>query len=146
MGNPEFKIYDLDQVTIDFAGVKLNSGFSPDGAVKITPWGDKFSRVEGTDGSVTRSKTNSKGASVEITLMQTAEANAKLSTIHNTDLKASNGAGVAPFMVRDRQGKSLFLSPHAWIVAPPEAEYTNEAKARVWKFDAADCEHFDGGN
>jgi hypothetical protein len=146
-GNPEFAVYDLDQVTCSFAGLIINSGFGEGGAIKLEQQDPDFVNKVGSDGTVARSKTNKRLTKVTITLLQTAKANAALSTLNNVDRAASNGAGVAPILIRDRQGLSVFAGGEAWIEGPPQSvEYGTEATDREWVLWVARPERFDGGN
>lgn len=142
----QFKVYDLDQVTCNFAGLPIESGFGTGGAIKIEQQTPDFKTVEGVDGSVTRSKTGKRLTKITITLLQTSTGNATLSTLNNIDRKAGNGAGVAPILIRDRQGLSIFAAPEVWIEGPPNAEYSDESKDREWILWAARPDRFDGGN
>lgn len=146
MGAPEFGIYDLQAVTCNFAALPIESGYGEGEVIKIEQQTPDFVNKEGADGSVTRSKTGSRLTKVTITLMQTAKGNATLSAINNTDRLAGNGAGVAPILIRDQQGLSVFAAQHAWIEGPPVATYGREATHRDWVLWAADPERFDGGN
>ncbi len=143
----EFHVYDLDQVTCNLGGFPIESGYGEGGAIKIEQQEKDFLVKVGNDGSVTRSKTNKRYTLVTINLLQTSLANAVLSALNNIDRAASNGAGVVPILVRDRQGLSLFVGAEAWIEAPPmTVEYTAEATDREWVIGVARPERFDGGN
>lgn len=140
------KIYDLDQVTLVFLGIPIEGGFGEGQAIKIEQLDPDFTTKVGADGSVARSKTNKRLTKVTVTLLQTSSGNAALSTLLNIDRKASNGAGVGPILIRDRQGTSLFAGGDAWIEGPPVAEYNAEATNREWTIMVGQPERFDGGN
>lgn len=146
-GKGEFKVYDLDQVTCSFAGIPIEAGFGEGGALKIEQQDPDFVNKVGSDGSVTRSKTNKRLTKITVTVLQTATINAALSTLNNVDRAASNGAGVAPLLIRDRQGLSVFAAGESWLEGPPmSVEYGTEATDREWIIWAARPERFDGGN
>ena len=140
------KVYDANEVTVNFAGLAIDSGFDDGEFCTIEQDNDSFGAKQGTDGQVTRYKTYQDLTTITLKLMQTSEGNAKLSTLLNADLIGTNGAGVAPIMIRDRQGLSLFASPEAWIMGPPKVAYAREPGAREWKIQVATPKRFDGGN
>lgn len=141
----EFKVYDLSEVSVIFAGLPIDSGLG-EGNITVEQLSPDFTTKEGNDGSVTRSKTGKRLTRVTIPLLQTSSGNAILSTLNNIDRLAANGAAVGPFLMRDRQGLSLIAGPHAWIEGPPKVEYGAEATDRPWVIMIADPERFDGGN
>jgi hypothetical protein len=140
------KIYDANEVTINFAGIPIDSGYDDGEFCRIEQENDDFTDKAGTDGEVARSKTNDRRTTITIILMQTSSGNAKLSAISNIDREAGNGAGVAPILVRDRQGLSVFSDDSAWISKPPDVVYDREPTARAWTLRAGNPDRFDGGN
>lgn len=142
----EFKVYDLNEVTCNFGGLPVESGFGDGEVIQIEQLEPDFVTKVGADGSVTRSKTNKRLTKVTIVLQQTSPGNAILSVLNNIDRLASNGAGVVPILIRDRQGLSLFAGAQAWIEGPPKAAYGGESTDREWIIMVAFPERFDGGN
>ena len=138
--------YDADQVLITFGGIVIDSGYADGTFVKEEKDATAFTYKVGTDGSVTRSKTKNKVRKVTITLMQSSYINDLLSQMLITDLAAPNGAGIAPFMLKDQNGTSQTSAPHAWIEAPPDAEWGREANEREWTFVLADASVVVGSN
>lgn len=140
------KFYDSDQITIIIAGILINKGYADGEFLSVVNNSDAFTTVTGTDGEKTRSKSNDNGAIVTLKLMQTAEANAALSVLHNLDKLTSGGAGVGPLLILDRSGTTLFEAESCWIVKRPDASFDRTAKEREWKIEVADLVAFDGGN
>ncbi len=141
-----FKVYDANEVTVSIAGLPIDSGFDDGEFVRIEQEADDFIDKVGTDGEVTRSKTNDRRATVAIILMQSSDGNALLSGLNNIDRLAGNGAGVGPFLVRDRQGTSLYAAAECWISKPPDVSFDREPTAREWTLRVASLERFDGSN
>lgn len=141
------KIYDANEVTVNIGGVDIDSGFADGEFVKVEQE-EQFSTYTGSDGEVTRSKTNQKTARLTVLLGQSSNGNAALSTLIAADLNASNGAGVVAVMIRDRQGLSIFSSDAAWLVKHPDESFDREATAREWILDAVTngASRFVGGN
>lgn len=127
-----FGEYDSDQWTLSINGVLIQDGFADGEWLRIEQESDDFSDVVGTDGFVTRSKTNDRRAGITIILMQTSPSNAFLSALSNLDKSAPNGAGIVPMMVRNRQGLALYTAEHAWIMRTPDISLDREPTAREW--------------
>lgn len=139
------RIYDSNQVKVSFAGAPLQ-GYADGEFLTITLNEDSFSTVVGTDGEVSRSKTNNLTAAIEIRLMSTSPSNDILSAIYNADLIANGGAGVGAFLVTDLNGTSEFLAGNAWIVKGADVSYDREANERVWMLSCDRMNMFVGGN
>lgn len=140
------KIYSANEVSINFAGIPIDSGRGDDEFASWDQDEDSFTYKAGIDGEGTRSENRNRKTRVTLTLMQSSDGNAKLSAIHNGDVKVGNGLGVAPFMIRDRQGTTLLISPQAWVVKPPAQTRGKEVGTVQWLIDVHDPERFDGGN
>jgi len=141
------KIYDANTVSIIVGGIPIDSGFA-DGEFLRIEQEEQFAMFTGSDGEVTRSKTNMKGVRITILLAQTSLGNTLLSLLHQSDLLNDNGAGVVPMMVRDRGGLSIFTSDSVWISKFPDESYDRETTAREWVLDGtvSSVGRFVGGN
>jgi hypothetical protein len=126
------KIYDAKNVTLMIGGLLIDSGYADGEFIRIEAEQDAFAAVQGTDGEVTRSKTNNTLFTATLTLMQTSSGNSKLTALHTLDLLADNGAGVGPFLVKDRSGTALAAGV-CWIARPPDPTYDKTATSREWK-------------
>jgi hypothetical protein len=139
-----FHEFDPDQHDVLFALVPM-SGFAEDLMVTIEEDEDAFTIKKGVDGDISRSKNMGQTALVTIHLMSTSKSNAVLSALHDQDRKAAGGAGVAPILIRDRNGTSVFASDKAWIEKRPTVTRGKEADAREWKIRVINYEFFEGG-
>ncbi len=139
------KNYDPDQVTIAIAGIPIH-GFADGSFCTITQEADAFSDVVGTDGEVTRSRTNDRRATCTVKLMQSSDSNDLLSALYNSDILGQNGAGVGAFLVRDRNGRALFTADACWVMKAPDVDFDRTATAREWTIRIAKLVRFDGGN
>jgi len=144
------KVYDVVEVTCNLGGIPLDQlgGWGEgDETMSVERDSEAFTDKVGADGSVTRSPTHDNRATVTLNLMQTAGANAVLSTLVTGDMNAPNGAGVVPFMLRDRQGLSLVTATKAWLLGPPKKlTFGPQAGNNQWKIRLADSTIFAGGN
>lgn len=121
------------------------SGYGQGGSLMLEQVDPTFVHVVGTDGEVARCKKGNPLVKITVTLMQTAIANTVLSGIHTADKLAPNGI-LLPFALVDTGGASIFASSASWIEGFPAAEFTNEAKDRVWVIFAIGSLHFLGNN
>lgn len=138
--------YDADQYACTFGGIVIDSGYADGTFIKVTKDAKAFTYKVGTDGSVTRSKTKNKVTLVSFMLMQSSKINDLLSAVVVGDIAASNGAGIAPFLIKDLNGTTATAAAHAWIEAFPDEEYDREATDREWMFVLADANRFIGSN
>jgi hypothetical protein len=122
------------------------SGYASGSFVKVTVQDDVFILVRGADGTFTRSKKKGRATLVEVRLMQSSDSNAVLTALHEADYLAANGAGIVPFLLRDRGGRSLVSAADAWITKPAEQDFDESAKERVWVFQLVNPKIFVGGN
>jgi hypothetical protein len=126
------KIYDSNEVVFSFAGRRLDSGFADGEFVRIEFDSAAFEDIVGTDGEVTRSKTNNGMATVTVRLMQTSGGNQILAALHEVDRQSRNGAGVASFLLQDLNGTSIYTSPEGWISKEPDVSMDRGATPREW--------------
>lgn len=140
------KVYSASEVTFSFSGIPIDSGRGDDEFVAIAKAEDTFTYKAGVDGEGTRSESKNSYHTVTLTLMKTSKGNDVLSAIHNGDIAVAGGAGVAPILVRDRQGTQLFTSPEAWITKVPDVSYGKEAGTVQWVFGVHQPINFVGGN
>lgn len=140
------KIYSASEVTVNFSGIPLDSGRGEDEFVSIQKAEDTFMYKAGVDGEGTRSESKNSYHTVTITMMASSSGNAVLSAIHNADINIAGGSGVAPILIRDRQGTSLFSAAEAWIVKAPDKTYAKEVGAVQWVIGVHKPINFIGGN
>jgi hypothetical protein len=136
---------DADKFVITLAGIRLQ-GFA-DGeflTAKRTQAG--FIRVVGTDGEVARSKSLDKTGEFVVKLLQTSKSNQDLSTLHNLDLNAPNGAGVGAFLMQDLQGNDIITASQAWIVQFPDGSMDRSATPLEWMIQTGETVWNYGGN
>lgn len=140
------KTYDASQVTIIFGAIPILNGFADGTFVTVEPAGPAWTTQVGTDGEVTRSKTNNRTAVVTLTLMQSAAANDLLSARWILDDNTPGGLGVVAFFLKDNSGNTLVGAVESWIEQQPTAEFGREAGNRVWKIALGRAVTYHGGN
>lgn len=139
------KTYDAKEVTLSVAGRVIDSGFADGDFVKIARASDDWTDKVGSDGEVTRSKSNDNRCDVSVTLMATSDGNNALTQIREADLSAPNGAGVGQFIMRDQLGRTV-VRGQCWISKPPEVARGREAGTVEWKIRLIASEYKVGGS
>jgi hypothetical protein len=145
-------IADADQYRIAFAGILLSrgagaSGYADGEYLKIVRVKESFTVVEGTDGTIARSKTNSRLVTITIRLLQTnAQSNGLLSALLSADEGNPNGAGIGTFVVADLNGTTFFKCLKSWLQKWPDQSFDRTAKEREWMFQGAQSQIVVGGN
>ncbi len=138
------KHYSANEVTLVVNGLLIDSGFGENVFLKITHEEGRRGSKSGADGEIVTWKTNSRKGMMEITLLQTSEGNTRLAALAEVDQKLSNGAGIGPFMVKDRTGTTL-MTGQCWIEKLPDPEFGKEATERVWTLGLDIETDFPGG-
>jgi hypothetical protein len=131
------KEYDADQIKIVFAGYPISRGAGQTGYgdgefLTATQSDDSFLDYQGTDGLVTRAKSNARLIDYVLTLVQTSPANDFLSQLLASDENQPGGAGIASFLVQDNQGTTKLLSTFAWVKKPADITYDRAVQVRKW--------------
>jgi hypothetical protein len=145
-------ISDSDSWRVTFAGVALTRGAGASGLAdgvffKGSAEKPSFTVVEGTDGTVARSKTNSRLYHVEFHVLQTnSVTNGFLSSMLTADENNPNGAGIGSFVAQDLNGTSYLKMVKCWLEKWPDAELDRTAKERVWLFTGVRTKYIQGGN
>lgn len=143
----QFANFSADRVVLTFAGVRIQ-GLADGTFVRITPAAAGFGTKVGSDGLVSRWRSNNPLHAVEITLEQTSSSNDVLSALHNADLAAPNGAGVGTLSIEDLEGRFKAFAEFAWIEKRPDSEFGRETGTRAWTLAAVFPAGalFEGGN
>ncbi len=140
------KVYNADQVQVVICGVPVTKGWGDGTFLRIEQNEDSFTRVTGTDGETTRSRTNNRSHTITLTLMQSSDVNDLLSAVHTLDITSAGGAGIGPLIVKDGSGRSLYIAEKCWIKKPPAVEFGREAGPREWTFETGELLRLDAGN
>ena len=138
-----FATYDVSQVAVIVGGVPLE-GFSDGSRVTVEFDEQQFTKVTGSDGLTTRSKSNNYAGNVTVTLQQSSRSNDVLSGLWNAD-RVSN-SGVVPILIKDNSGRTLWAAEHAWVQQMPSQDFAKEVSDRAWILDTDKLTGFSGGN
>jgi hypothetical protein len=138
------KTYDPKLYSLVIAGIPIPSkGYADGEFISVERASDKFTKHVGTDGSVTRAKQGDDSGTCTFSTMQGADINAVLSTLYNLDANSDNGEGVGPFLLKDRNGLTVYAAKACWIARPPDPKLDKTPTARQWKIDIEALESFE---
>jgi len=132
MINRNVTTYDPKRVIITFGGIPI-SGFASGTFINATPSSDRFSKVVGADGEVSRSKSADETSEVTITLLQSSLSNQYLSGVESLDRLTDKG--ILPLTITDLNGGTLKFWPQAWITKAPDLGFAAEHTDREWTFN-----------
>lgn len=148
----DLKQYYADRISLELAGFSISKGAGASGyaeGVFVTVDYDAPSFIYkiGTDGTVTRSKTNNKVVKITIrTMNSNGDTNGFLSELLVTDENEPNGAGVGTFALKDLQGTTILFCNQSWITGFPKQPFDQSANEREWEIIGIRDEIVVGGN
>ncbi len=128
----DVKTYDPKKVIVIFGGRAL-SGFAEDDMVTIKPLGDGMQIYSGADGEVGRSVDPNQTFEVTVALATSSESNTYLSNCYNKD--RATGKGMAPLIIKDLSGETLFFAKQAWPQNFPESKRGRKIDNQEWVFN-----------
>ena len=131
------KTYDPKKIIIIF-GARQLTGMSEDSIVSIAPNGDGLQTYVGADGDVARSLDPDATYEVTVSLNTTSNSNDYLSNMYNYDRET--GDGIAPLLIKDLAGTTLFSAPEAWVANMPEASRGLTVDTQEWVFHTGQVE------
>lgn len=137
------KTYNAGEVQV-IVGTRRLKGLAEGSFVKVARAEDSFKERVGADGEVTRSATNNKMGTIEVTLEQSSEDNAYLQQLMNTDENTKNG--LVPAKVMDSSGTYVAIGAESWIRKPADLDLGRDAKERTWIVVSASLDIIGGGN
>jgi hypothetical protein len=146
MSARNLKKWNLRNLSIQYGLLTFNGNFGASGALTWAPNEDDYKLLMSADGVGTRCQTNNMSGKFTLKLAQSNEDNALLSAQRLVDLLSSNGAGVAPFIVKDREGSTLITAESAWCMRCPDAEFQQEITERGWTIETDNAIVVIGGN
>lgn len=136
------KTYNPEDIILNFKGVRID-GFASGTMVRVTRTTESFKTVVGGLGDVTRVKMLDRRGTIVFTLMKEAPINDYLSTCLVNDELLNTGKGVAE--LTNLNSTTLHFAQEAWIVKPPDDEYTSDGDSIEWTLECAELEMYNGG-
>ena len=141
------KNYSPREISLIACGIAIGEGFAEDTFIEVARAEPKdFDLIIGVFGDATRVRNCNDAVTITVTLQQGADANAALSALSALDRASANGAGIAPTLVRDRAGTSLYACSESFISEVPTATYGKKLNERKWVIMGILDARVDGGN
>ena len=135
--------YDPKDVALIFGAITILEGVAAGTFLMIDRAEDTWKTIVGCDGEVTRVKSNNQNANVEVSLRRGTYVNDILSGVMNSD--EITGLVTAPLVLLDGNGRTVGVSPLAWIEKPAEVVYGADESVIVWRFKATQWNIYSGG-
>lgn len=135
----DFNMYDPEHYSVIFNGIPIE-GFAEGDCIEVEFDAEGYQDQVGADGHVMRYKSCDQRATITFSLMANSPTNKILAAMYSADLKAPNGIGVGPVLIRDTQGTTLFTGTQAWIQKLPKAVMGQKLGDREWKIRVARLE------
>ena len=125
--------YEAGQVTVSWYDIDLSSGWAEDTFLTIEPLSAQVETTFGADGQMCPSKMSNKGATITLTLQQTADANKAIADRMQTQDEIGGIIPVAPFKVVDEVGDSAhFVALNAILTEKPGHSFGNTSGEKAW--------------
>lgn len=140
------KTYSPHEVTIYIGGSLIDAGFADGEFLRIEMVSDEVSDVAGSDGEVAVSVNRDKRATVSVILLSTSDGNRVLQEKVNQVLAFGGSPSLGDFMVRDRNGLSIYEAPAIYRKKRPDVSFDRTATSREWAFGVPELESYEGGN
>lgn len=136
------KTYDPSKIVMTLGSI-IVSGYADGEFVKASRDADAFTKVVGTDGEVTRTRSLNRAGSATFTLAQTSATSDLLAALAAVD--EADGVGVVPLLIKDLNGATLFAAGEAWVRKVPEIGFGKDQTPREWIIDTGPVSVFVGG-
>lgn len=135
--------YNPGRVYVSFAGVDLVGW--PDGDfVTVEFADDRFKLEVGAGGDATRVLSLNYTGTATVRLQAGSPSNDRLDALAVLD--EADGSGRGPFMIKDDNGRTLVMSPEAFIMKRPPLAYGADAPSREWQIGLTDLNVVVGGS
>ena len=125
--------YEAGSVTVNWFGVDLSDGWAEDTFLTVEPLTERITTTFGADGSMTPSKMANKGATITLTVQQTADINLRLSAISAAQEVIGAEIPISNFVVIDETGgTNHFVALNAVLTEVPTHTYGNASGEKSW--------------
>jgi hypothetical protein len=134
----DLNVYDSNEFSVTLGSVTVNSGRGGGVFHSLKPLAPDYVIQRGADGEATASKSNNRGGTVELTVMQNSQAHKDLHALRALGLASTNGASVVAYQARDRLNGLRFEAEKAIVTERPAEDFGREAGERTWKIELAE--------
>lgn len=134
--------YDPKSVQLIVGGAIIG-GFAADEFIDVEFDVDAYTKYVGCGGEVARIKSTNRAGKITVRLMQSSPSNDELSLLAELDAFANSGA--VPFLLREKNGSTLFSAVFCWVRKLPKTSWRKEVEMREWTLDTSGMIAFVGG-
>ncbi len=132
--------YEAGNVTVNWNGVDLSTGWAADTFLTITPNAARIEHTAGAGGTYTFSKIADKGATIKMTFQDVSPVNKSIATVAAAQDLIGGSIDISPFTVLDNTGDSVhFVAFNAVLTEVPEVNFGRASGERTWTWV---CESF----
>jgi hypothetical protein len=121
-------------------------GYMEDAMISVEPTQDTFTMFTSADNRSTLMFHEDTSASVMLTLNQTSPSNDVLTALYKEFRGAKSASKLFTLTVKDNNGRSLYVSPQAFVGRLPTASFANTMQSRDWTIVCHDMDQNAGGN
>ncbi len=143
-------IYSPNDITVVITRedglVHIIGGYSEDQMVTVEPAAESFTMYTSADNKSTLLFNANNSATVMLTLNQTTVSNDILSQLYEEFRASKSPSKLFTITVKDNNGRSMYVSPQAFIGKRPSAIFANSMQNRDWTILCHDMQQFSGGN
>jgi hypothetical protein len=127
------KTYSPGDVALSIGG-NIITGYADGTFITVERETDAMTKVVGSDGEVSRTRSANYSGMLTLTLKQTSDGNRILGAYLLDD--ESDGSGVFDVLLADNLDNKIFSS-EGWCRKGPNEEFSNEETNREWVIDLA---------
>lgn len=142
MANGTVTQYDPGQVILTVNGINI-TGYASGTFVSVERSVDAFSMSVGSDGEVTRVKSQNLSGTIRVTLVQGSPSNDTLNDLASQDEQSSDA--VFAVQLKDNNGTTLAQGSKSWIQKKPTVTFATESENREWALAVASMNYTVGG-
>jgi hypothetical protein len=139
------RTYDPKKVILTI-GPYVMGGFADGAFITVRRDEDAFSKKTGTDGEVTRAKSNNNSGSIEVVLDLASPSNDALNALATLD-ELSN-AGLVPVLLQEIGNASalpIVAAEAGWVKKKPDQAFSKKAEDRTWTIDLGSMDYLPSG-
>lgn len=127
------KQYESGSIVVTWNKIDLSTGWAEDTFLTVEPLTERVTLTFGADGTMTPSKMANKGATITLTLQQTADANKRIADIWAAQDVIGAPIPVSPFSIIDESGDSAhFVALNAVLSEVPGHSFGNAVGEKAW--------------
>ena len=124
--------YDPGQVITNIGGRDV-TGYAPGTFVELKRNKEAFTISVGSDGEITRVKSQDRSGTIKVTLKQDSPLNDYFSSLATQDERTSDAA--VPGIVKDANGTTLGSAQKLWVKKKPDTAFSDASENREWEFE-----------